>query len=180
MKILTIVHQCKRRLPVCDFLSLLWCAGLLLTALYLQYIENLIPCPMCILQRSVYFALLLVYLGGWFYFPKKLISQIGYRILLTFLVCSGLWFSGRHWWLQQLPPDPFTSCTSHLGHFFEVLPWHEAIIRIFAGGTECHEVAWMLWGISLPGWSFIGFVMVLIFILLACVPKWPSASQRHM
>src|SRR3954451_20201365 len=47
------------------------CGGLLAYALYLQYYEYQNPCPLCILQRVAYMALMVVFLIGAMHAPRR-------------------------------------------------------------------------------------------------------------
>ena len=157
----------QRRLPIYDLISLLWCTTLLLLAWSLQFVQHLAPCPLCILQRGIYLVLISLYVVALFIYPRSKCKQILYHSVLLIIGSVGLLIAGRHWLLQQLPPDPFRSCSSHLAYYFRVLPWHDAILKIFNGGADCHQVAWQFLSISLAGWSFIGLSVVCILTLLA-------------
>src|SRR5512141_536279 len=56
--------------------------GLILYALYLQYYEYQNPCPLCILQRVVYIALIVVFLVGALHGPGRT-GAIVYSTLLV-------------------------------------------------------------------------------------------------
>ena len=157
-----------------DVVALLWCSSLLLFALSLQMIQHLNPCPLCLVQRGFYLLLVVCYVVGLAYNRRNMHLGFLCRSIVILVSLIGLITAGRHEWLQHQPVDPFSSCTSQLGHLFNVLPWHEAIIKLLEGGGDCHQVTWQWLGLSLPAWSFVGFSIVLLLNVLAVV-----ALVRH-
>jgi protein dithiol:quinone oxidoreductase len=66
----------------------------------------------------------------------------------------------RHLWLQSLPADEVPSCGPGLDYMMELLPWRDVVAMVLSGSGECAEIDFLLLGISLPGWTLIGFVVL--------------------
>ena len=137
------------------FLGFICIAVLLSLALYLQIHDGMTPCPLCMLQRIMLMVLgVLFFLGALF----KL-NSLTHR-LLAFLTCAsallGGILAGRQVWLQHLPPAG-GDCGASLDYMMQVLPLTEVIKKVFIGGTECSQVNWTLWNVSLAELSLLCF-----------------------
>lgn len=144
--------------------------GLLITllmlgiALFFQYYMELIPCPLCIVQRAIVIALSIVFLIALFLGPKTW----GRRIVglhLALISLFGLIVAGRHTWLQHLPVDKVPECGPGLEFWMKNLPTNEVIQKVFQGSGECAEVVWVFLSLSITEWSLIAFGLFFIYSL---------------
>lgn len=135
------------------------CAGLILYALYLQYYEYQNPCPLCVLQRVVYIALMVVFLLGALHGPRRT-GAIVYSTLLVLVSLIGAGIAGRHVWLQHLPKDKVPECGPGLGYILDRFPVVNALEKIFRGSGECAEAGWRLMGLSIAEWSLVWFILL--------------------
>ena len=133
--------------------------GLILYALYLQYYEYQNPCPLCILQRVVYIALMVVFLIGALHGPGRT-GAIVYSTLLVIVSLTGAGIAARHVWLQHLPKDKVPECGPGLAYILDRFPLFNAFEKIFRGSGECAEVGWRLIGLSVAEWSLVWFVLL--------------------
>ncbi|MEO8442750.1 MAG: disulfide bond formation protein B [Betaproteobacteria bacterium] len=133
--------------------------GLILYALYLQYYEYQNPCPLCILQRVVYIALMVVFLLGALHGPGRT-GAIVYSTLLVVVSLTGAGIAARHVWLQHLPKDKVPECGPGLAYILDRFPLFNAFEKIFRGSGECAEVGWRLFGLSVAEWSLVWFVLL--------------------
>ena len=138
------------------------CGGLILYALYLQYYEYQNPCPLCILQRVVYFALMGVFLVGALHGPRRT-GTLVYSSLLVLVSLVGAGIAARHVWLQHLPKDKVPECGPGLAYILDRFPLFSAFEKIFRGSGECAEVGWRLFGLSVAEWSLVWFVLLGIY-----------------
>lgn len=131
-------------------------------ALYLEHVQGLEPCPLCIFQRIGLIALGLFSLIAFLHNPA---SNLVKRIY-TFLGAIGvLWSAGvaaRHVWLQHLPPDQVPSCGPGLDYWLDTLPLKSVFQQVLQGSGECAKVDWMFLGQSLPVWSLIFFSLLVL------------------
>ena len=87
------------------FLGFVLCAALIGFAIFSQTQWGLQPCPLCIFQRIAFAALGLVFLIGGLHAPRSLGGRRAYSMLALVTAGFGAAISGRHVWLQHLPPD---------------------------------------------------------------------------
>jgi disulfide bond formation protein DsbB len=135
------------------------CGGLILYALYLQYYEYQDPCPLCLLQRVVYIALMVVFLLGALHGPRRT-GAVVYSTLLVLVSLIGAGIAGRHVWLQHLPKDKVPECGPGLGYILDRFPLINALEKIFRGSGECAEAGWRLMGLSIAEWSLVWFLLL--------------------
>lgn len=149
-------------------LILLACAGLLGFGYYLQYVTGLEPCPLCILQRLAFFALLAVSLVAAIHAPGKLGIRVYAGLGLLATTIGGA-LAGRQVWLQHLPAEQVPECGPGLEYMLDVFPVFEALRMILAGSGECAEIDWMFLGLSIAQWSLGWFVLLGIACLYLLV-----------
>jgi len=135
------------------------CGGLILYALYLQYYEYQNPCPLCLLQRVVYIALMVVFLLGALHGPRRT-GAVVYSTLLVLVSLIGAGVAARHVWLQHLPKDKVPECGPGLGYILDRFPLVNALEKIFRGSGECAEAGWRLMGLSIAEWSLVWFILL--------------------
>ena len=133
------------------------CAGMVSYAIYVQHVDFLDPCPLCVFQRMVYLWIGAVALVAFIHNPGYLGKWI-YGGLITAGGLVGAGIAGRHLWLQSLPPDQVPDCGMGLNYMLETMPFNQVLMEVFYGSGECAEVYWTFLGISLPGWSFLWYV----------------------
>lgn len=134
----------------------LTCALLIGAALYLQFHEQIEPCPLCILQRYAFvvvgsLALLAALLPA---FLGRIIAALG---LLAALAGAGV--GAWHVWLQTHPPA-VSACGPSLEYLVSNLPLGRALPRIFQGYADCTNIDWTFLHLSLPAWSLIWLLVI--------------------
>ena len=142
------------------------CIGLLIFGLYLEHIQGLEACPLCIFQRIAYTIIIFITLIGAIHNPRNLL-QIIYKLLMVISSITGAAIAGRQIWLQHLPPELVPECGPGLDYMFNVFPFGEALKMIFTGSGECAEVKWRFIGLSIAEWSLIMFIGIFIATILS-------------
>jgi disulfide bond formation protein DsbB len=137
------------------------CASMVTYALYVQHVDFLDPCPLCILQRVAVMCIGAIGLLAAIHGPGKAGRWI-YGVLLIFGGAVGMAISGRHLWLQNLPADQVPDCGMGLNYMLETMPVADVLREVFYGSGECAEVIWSFLGISMPGWTFIWYAVFTI------------------
>ncbi len=137
----------------------LLCAVLLAFALYLQHYEYQNPCPLCILQRIAFMALMAVFLAGAVHGPGRS-GATAYSALLVVIALIGAGVAARHVWLQHLPKDRVPECGPGLEYMLNKFPLTQALEKIFRGSGECAEVGWTLLKLSIAEWSLLWLVLL--------------------
>jgi len=141
-------------------LGFLVCASLMGYALYLQYVMDLEPCPLCIFQRVAVIAMGLVFLIAAFHNPGR--SGAGAYALLQLLIGgAGAAIAARQVWLQSLPKDQVPACGMGLDYMLETLPFSDVLQKVFEGSGECAEKGWEFLHLSIAGWTLVFFVAMI-------------------
>lgn len=138
------------------------CVGMMAFALYSQHFLGLEPCPLCIFQRVAVIALGGLFLIAGIHGAGKGGSRI-YAVLMALTALAGSGVSARHVWLQNLPPDQVPSCGPGLDFMLETFPLTEVLNMVLSGSGECAEVAWSLFGLSMPAWTLIALLSLGVF-----------------
>jgi len=154
-------------------LAALACALLLGYGFYLQYGQGLEPCPLCLLQRGFFFAVLAVCAIAALHGPRGKIA-IAYGLGTFLFAAGGAAAASRQVWLQHLPPDKVPACGPDLFFMLENFPLAQTIKRLFTSAGECAKVDWTFLGLSIAEWS-LG-----CFVALALYAAWVAlrASRR--
>ena len=139
------------------------CVALLAYGLYLQHVEGLEPCPMCVVQRYALFAVAII--GAIAAFSSRKGVHLGSGALLVLAAGFGAFVAARQSWLQWYPPD-VASCGRDFYGMIETFPLQRAIPMIFKGGGDCTKVDWTFLGRSIANWSFLCFVGIAIVSLV--------------
>lgn len=137
--------------------------GLLGYGYYLQFVEYLDPCPLCITQRFFYYGIGIAALIGVFtYRMPKWSRMLG--VVAALSAIGGLITAGRQVWLQHLPEDQVPECGPGLQFWLENMPMLKTLELLFKGDGNCAEVHWRFLGLSIAEWSLAWFV---VFFLLS-------------
>jgi len=137
------------------------CAGLMAYALYLQYAQDLEPCPLCILQRVAVIAMGIVFLIAAIHNPGRFGAGV-YAVLLLIFGGAGAAFALRQVWLQSLPKGEVPACGMSLSYMLDTLPFTETLRKVFEGSGECAEKSWELMHLSIAGWTLVFFVAMVV------------------
>jgi len=142
-------------------LGFLVCVGLLGFGYYLQYAEQLEPCPLCIFQRVCFMGMALVFLVAIVHNPGRAGAGI-YALLLVLTGGTGAALAGRQVWLQSLPKDQVPSCGMGLNYMLDTLPLTDVVKKVFEGSGECAEKSWEFLHLSIAAWSLVFFVALVV------------------
>ncbi len=143
------------------------CAALVGYAYYLQTVEKLEPCPLCIFQRIGFIAAGIVMLLASLHNPQRTGRRI-YGLLAVVAAIAGGSVAARHIWLRHLPPDQVPDCGPGLDYMLEAFPLGKTLKTVFTGSGECAAPdGWFLLGLDMPSWALIGFVGLLALSLYA-------------
>ncbi len=152
------------------------CAGLMTFGLYLQLVERLEPCPLCIFQRYAFVVTGLVALIAAIHGPRKIGAWL-YGALLLLSSGTGAAIATRQTWLQHNPPKAL-DCGPDLAYMLESLPLAQVLPKVFKGEGDCAKVVWKFLGLSIPEWALAWFVLFIIAAVLAIALIAPNARQR--
>jgi disulfide bond formation protein DsbB len=152
------------------------CAALLGFGFYLQYVDGLKPCPLCMVQRGFFIGLIALFALAALHGPAR-VGAAMYGVLAIFLAAGGIAAAGRQVWLQHLPADKVPACGPNLKYMLENFPLGETIMRLIQGDGECAVVDWRFLGLSIAEWSLVWFVLLSLYGAWLALRR-TSASSR--
>jgi disulfide bond formation protein DsbB len=136
------------------------CAALIAYALYLQYVEGLEPCPLCVFQRVCVIGMGLVFLIAAIQNPGRL-GASAYALVQLLIGGAGVAFATRQVWLQSLPKDQVPACGMGLSYMLDTLPFTDVFRKVLEGSGECAEKGWEFLHLSIAGWTLVFFVAMI-------------------
>ncbi|MDP5210134.1 MULTISPECIES: disulfide bond formation protein B [unclassified Microbulbifer] len=131
-------------------------------AFYLEYARGLEPCKLCITQRVMLLGVGLVSLIAFLHNPDTIGRRV-YGLLVSIWAVGGLYFAGRQLWLQSLPEDQVPACGPGISYMLDAFPATDVFRALLTGDGNCAEVQWTMMGLSIPGWSALGFAGLILF-----------------
>ena len=142
-----------------NLLGFIACLLLLSYGYYLQFYEQLEPCPLCIFQRLGLAALGLIFAIAAVHDPRGWGAKV-YGGLIALAAILGGSVSVRHVYLQNLPPDQVPACGPGLDYMLDTFTISETIAKVLRGSGDCAEVSWTFLGLSIPAWTLIAFIIL--------------------
>ena len=154
-------------------------ASLLGYGYYLQYVEYLDPCPLCITQRLFYMGIGATALAGLVGIRRRLWQRIA-GVALALFALGGIVTAGRQVWLQHLPPEAVPECGPGLQYWLDNESALSVLRLLFAGDGNCAEVQWTFLGFSIGEWSlawFVAFALLGLALAARTVRAAPAAAD---
>jgi disulfide bond formation protein DsbB len=154
-----------RRINKPLMLIFLICTAVLAYAYYSQYYMGAAPCPLCIVQRLVLFAIGLLALIFGLFGVSGIFNKI-VSIIIAGVAVFGISVAKRHLHLMNLPPDQQPlSCGIPLEIQFERLPFRNFLHYVLQGDAECGKINWLVFGMKGPT-AMIALCGVILVILI--------------
>lgn len=157
-----------------SLLGLLVCVGVLAGAYYLEYEYMLAACPLCILQRIIFFGLGITFIIGSIFKISGRLRYV-YTSSIVLLASTGLAIASRQLWLQYIAPPQKVSCSASLQHLLDIHPVFDALKISLMGTSDCATIDFTILGLSIAAWSFAIFaatVMGFVYVL------WLQKNRR--
>ena len=131
---------------------------------------HLAPCPLCIFQRVAVITAGLIAIVAALHNPQRLGIKV-YSLMVVMASTVGGALAIRQLHLQSLPEDQVPSCGPGLDYLLDVFPMQDVIQMVLVGDGSCAEVVWTLLGISIPGWTLVGFIGLITLGLFQTLRK---------
>ena len=145
-------------------LPALACAGLLAFGYYLQYVEGLDPCPLCLVQRGFFYLVIGTAVLAAVHAPAGWGRSV-YGGIAALFAAGGFAAAARQVWLQHLPPERVPQCGPDLYFMLENFPLSRTLQTLIKGTGECAVVDWTFLGVSIAGWSLAWFAALFCYAL---------------
>lgn len=136
-------------------------------AVLMQYLLDLTPCPLCILQRYCLLAMTLFCLISC---CTKGRLQTSMLALAGAAALTGIAFAARQVYLQATPQIS-AGCGPGFEYIVNSFPLTEMLPLLFKGTGDCAQVDWIWHGITVPKLSLVTFVG---FAGLFGLRLWPA------
>jgi protein dithiol:quinone oxidoreductase len=133
------------------------CAALIGYALFVQYVQGLEPCPLCILQRVAVMVVGALFLIAALHNPAERGARV-YGVLIDLAALAGIIVAARHMWIMAQPPGSVAECGASLDYMMDVLPLHEVLMKVLSGSGECAKLDWQFAGLNMPTWVLMTLV----------------------
>ena len=146
------------------------CALLLGYGFFLQYAQGLEPCPLCLVQRGFFMAVLAICVLAALHAPGRG-GAVVYSALAALFAIGGAAVAGRQVWLQHLPADKVPQCGPDLYFMLENFPLSRVWKTLLSGTGECAAVDWTFLGLSIAGWSLVWFVLLAVYAIWIATRK---------
>lgn len=143
-------------------------------ALYLEHVQGLDPCPLCVFQRVGLIGLGLISFIALLHNPVSQGGKRGYAFLGLISILWSTAVAGRHVWLQHLPADQVPSCGPGLDYLLDALPLKTVLQQVLSGSGECAAIDWTFLGQSLPVWSLLLFSILTLISVWQLFRKYPA------
>lgn len=145
-------------------------------AFYIEFLNQLKPCPLCVMQRACALLFGLTCVIG------LIVNHVKRAQLISLMQCVltalGLYFASRQLWLQSLPPESMGQCMPGLQAMLQYFSW-DMILKSFVWGTsDCSHVDWQWYGLSIPLWSALYFAVMLMINLYVYLQIFLNRKQR--
>lgn len=143
-------------------------AGLMLFSFFLQFVQELEPCPLCISQRIAITLLGLLSFVAVIHNPREFGFRC-YGLFLGLLGLAGTLLASRQLWIQGLPPEKVPACMPGIEYLVDILPVTDILRMMLTGTGDCAKIQWSFLGVSIPGWTLIMFLAFLLIGLFELV-----------
>jgi disulfide bond formation protein DsbB len=145
------------------------CFALIAVALYLQHALQMLPCPLCVIQRYMFLAIGVA----------SLVAAISGKsrkgtVLALLAGLGGLATVGKHLWVIAHPG--FTCGIDPMETFLNKIPTAEYLPWLFRADGLCEGATDSLLGLAIPQWSAVWFVVLTALLLFVLVRK-PSTAR---
>ncbi|MYM40736.1 disulfide bond formation protein B [Duganella qianjiadongensis] len=128
--------------------------AMLAVALILQHVLDMLPCPLCVIQRYLFLAIGIVALVGAY---RKPVFYTGLGLLGGL---AGLGTAGKHLYVLA---HPGLSCgIDPMETVLNKLPAATYLPFLFRADGLCEDATAPFLGLSIPQWSFLGFAAVTV------------------
>jgi disulfide bond formation protein DsbB len=135
-------------------IGFLVCAGLLGYAFYVQFVQQLEPCPLCIFQRIGIATIGLFFLLAALHHPSGRGARV-YGVLIDLAAVATILIAARHIYIQHLPEGSVPVCGASLDFMWKIFTPAEVIRKVLTGSGECAKITWTFLSLSMPSWVAI-------------------------
>lgn len=140
------------------------CFALIAVALYLQHVLQMLPCPLCVIQRYMFLAI------GVASLVAAISGKVRVGTMLALLAgLGGLATVGKH--LYVIANPGFSCGIDPMETFLNKIPTAEYLPWVFRADGLCEGATDSLLGLAIPQWSAVWFVLLTALLVFVLVRK---------
>jgi disulfide bond formation protein DsbB len=139
-------------------------------ALYLQHARNMLPCPLCVIQRYLFLGIGIFSLIGAI---AHKIKALGVLALLCGL--GGLGVVGKH--LYVLAHPGFSCGIDPMETMLNKIPTATALPWLFRADGLCEAATDTVLGLSVPQWSAVWFALLTLALAWVLLRRAPVRTR---
>lgn len=143
------------------FLMLILSVLAILSSYAMQFLLDMQPCPLCIMQR--FCTVVLVFLCLSYFCFERWGKKNSFLISQIIFIVLGVVLAARQMWLQIFTHNDAGLCLPGFEQLVHYFSWDIILKVMFWGSNECGTVAWTLLGLPTSVWT-LGFFS-LMFVL---------------
>ena len=143
------------------------CLGSLAFAIvYLEGMLGLAPCPLCVLDRILFWILAGIFALAALRNPQRA-ERIGYDALGGAVALVGIAVTVRHIQLQAAPAPGLGDCGAGFWDLFEAIGFEGAVAAALQGSSgDCGAIQYTTLGLTLPQQTFGLFLFLFALVLV--------------
>lgn len=153
-----------------DIFAFLIGCFLLIAAFYIEYVDGLQPCLLCLTQRFFLVLIIMTYLISAIHDCKTIWRKIYYGLIIIFSL-GGLAAAGRQVYLQHKPPQNGDICIPGVSQALNHLSFTKKLLVMVKGSDDCGQVLWTLFSLSMAEWTMVLFLFFIIIGLFQFYKK---------
>lgn len=141
---------------------------MLLGSYYLEYVQHVMPCLLCLLQRYICY-LLIVFFSVEFFVLRVRALRIAINVGAFLSGFGGLALALRQIWLQYVSTQSNETCLPNPHFILTHFPLSQVWRLMVSSNSECGREIYHLWGMPLSVISaivFVYFVCSTIFLIV--------------
>lgn len=140
------------------------CFALIGVALYLQHVHDMLPCPLCVIQRYMFLGVGVASLVG------AISGKVREGTVLALLAAlGGLYTVGKH--LYVIANPGFSCGIDPMETFLNKIPTAEYLPWLFRADGLCAGATDGIMGLAIPQWSAIWFVVLTVLLAFVLLRK---------
>lgn len=130
---------------------------------YFQYMDEMLPCPLCLMQRFCTVFIALFSLAAWIWTgpPTRILTLFQWAFCLL-----GIYFASRQIWLMAFVKEDTGACLPGLDIMLRYFPWQDTLHTLIFGSADCSRIQWTWLGLPMPVWSLGYFLSVFFLVFL--------------
>lgn len=146
------------------FAIALTCFALVGGALYFQHVKDMLPCPLCVIQRYAFL------FTGVFALIAALVKKRTPWVALSLVsALGGVGTVAKH--LYVLANPGLTCGIDPYENFLNNMPTAKAMPWLFESNGLCEAATDLIMGLSLPQWSALSFALLTIGLIAVLLRK---------